>query len=304
MLNNKLRLYDPIGWLRDCIKRLGIGRALGRYYGIYRSQVIDNSDSEGRGRIRLRIPAIGHTADTDAPENIWALPTTFTASSNGAHGLYIVPDVGDYVWVMFEDGHTHLPIYFTGWMPRDANAGNLVPKGPGAKGIFTKSGHKVELNDDDNSILIQRGDSATMISMTSDGFDDEIVISNQSGSNVYLTSDKVTMFASDGSHASVGGDNVSLVNSSGTYMSIKGGNINIGASGNVVISAGKKISLKGSTDIGNGPLYEPAVLGTKLQVAWQAHTHTASAPGSPTVPGSTVPPLAPVAQLSGQVRVS
>lgn len=304
MINNKLRFADPIGWLRDCIKRLGIGRALGRYYGVYRAEVIDNDDDQGRGRIRLFVPALGHVKDTDSPTNIWALPTTLTAGNGGSHGLHIIPDVGDYVWVMFEDGRTHLPLYFTGWIPRDAPTSSPVTKGAGVKGMFTKTGHRIELNDDDGSVLIQRGDSSTMISLTSDGFDDKIVISNSSGSNVFITAEKTTIFGSDGSHASVGNDGVSLVNSTGSYLSLKGGDINLGCSGSVVISAGKKISLKGSTDIGNGPLYEPAVLGAKMATAWQTHTHLLSLPTNSTAPNAVAPPLLPVNQLSGQVRIS
>ena len=111
------RLTDPIGWLRNLIKTVGIGRSLGRYYGIYRAQVIDNDDPDLRGRVRLFIPALGHTDDSDVPETIWALPTTMSSGGDDqlTHGFQFIPDVGDNVWVMFEDGVTHLPIYMTGW---------------------------------------------------------------------------------------------------------------------------------------------------------------------------------------------
>tara|TARA_Y100000310_G_scaffold331323_1_gene404661 strand:+ start:1901 stop:2818 length:918 start_codon:yes stop_codon:yes gene_type:complete len=305
MISNKRRVFDPIGWLRDVVKRLGIGKALGRYYGLYRSQVIDVEDEESRGRIRLFIPAIGHVEDSDVPPNVWALPTTMTADGDGkSHGQYWTPDVGDNVWVMFEDGLTHLPIYFTGWIPRDASADGLASKDPKVKGFFTKSGHRVELNESNGGVLIQRGGSSTMISMSTDGFDDEILMTTKSGTNIFLNETNTTIFGEDGSHVTVGEDGVSLVNKSGAYVSIKGSDVNIGASGSIVISAGAKISLKGSVDIGNGPIYEPVVLGTKFQGAWSGHTHVCSPPGSPTVPGSTLPPVVPLAHLSGQVRVS
>lgn len=297
------RLADPIGWLKDLMKRVGIGRALGRYYGIYRAQVIDNEDDLSRGRVRLFVPALGHTSDSDVPDSIWALPTGMASGADDrqTHGFQFIPDVGDNVWVMFEDGQTHLPIYFTGWPSSAKGEESTIDKGPQAKGFFTKTGHRVELDDETGGVLIQRANTSTMLSLTGDN---EIILSTSSGSNVYLTEDNVTVFGKDGSHLSVGGDAVSMVNSSGSYLSIDGADITIGAGGNVVITSGAKISLVGSTDIGNGPVYEPVVLGTKFQVAWQTHSHVATGPGSPTVPGSTVPPLVPVGHLSGQVRIS
>ena len=297
------RLRDPIGWLRDLMRKVGIGRALGRYYGIYRAQVVDNSDPDYRGRLRLYIPALGHVDDADVPPDVWALPTGMASGSSDkqTHGFQFIPDVEDNVWVMFEDGLPHLPIYFTGWPSTSKSEERTIDAGPAAKGFFTKTGHRVELNDETGGVLIQRAGVSTMVSLTPD---DEIIISTSSGSNVYLTAETVTAFGSDGSHISVGGDAVSMVNASGSFMSVSGSDINIGASGNVVISSGAKISLQGSTDIGVGPVFEPAVLGTKFQLAWQAHSHISTLPGLPTAPGSTIPPLAPAAQLSTQVRFS
>lgn len=297
------RLADPIGWLRDFMKRVGIGRALGRFYGIYRAQVIDNEDETYRGRLRLFVPALGHTKDDDVPDSIWALPTGMAsnADSQTTHGFQFIPDIGDNVWVMFEDGQTHLPIYFTGWPSSAKEDESTINKGPQAKGFFTKTGHRVELDDETGGVLIQRAGTSTMLSLTGE---DEVILSTASGSNVYLTEDNVTVFGKDGSHLTVGTGAVSMVNSSGTYLSIDGADVNIGASGNVVIASGAKISLVGSTDIGTGPVYEPVLLGTKFQTAWQTHTHVATTPSAPTVPGSTVPPLVPVGHLSGQVRIS
>lgn len=297
------RLVDPIGWLRDLMKRVGIGRALGRYYGIYRAQVVDNADEQARGRLRLFVPALGHSSDEDVPESIWALPTGMASGADDAktHGFQFIPDVGDNVWVMFEDGQPHLPIYFTGWPSTAKGEESTIDKGPSAKGFFTKTGHRVELDDESGGVLIQRAGTSTMLSLTGD---DEIILSTASGSNVYITEESVTLFGKDGSHTTVGGDAVSMVNASGSFINMSGSDITIGASGNVVITSGAKISLVGSTDIGNGPVFEPVVLGTKFQVAWQAHTHLATLPGAPTAPGTTVPPLLPVGHLSAQVRIS
>lgn len=296
------RISDPIGWLRELLARVGIGRALGRYYGVYRAEVIDNADETRRGRVRLFIPALGHTRDDDVSANHWALPTGMTSGSADrlSHGIQFIPDVGDCVWVMFEDGMPHLPLYFTGWTTTSKTANATIDAGPAAKGLFTKTGHRVELNDETGGILIQRGGTSTMLSMNGD----EIIISTSTGSNVYITADTVTMFGKDGSHMSAGDGKVSMVNAAGSFINMDGADITIGASGNVVITSGAKINLKGATDIGVGPIYEPAVLGSKFQLAWQSHTHLVTAPSAPTAPGSTLPPLVPSGQLSMQVRVS
>jgi hypothetical protein len=300
------RISDPIGWLRDLMRRVGIGRALGRYYGIYRAQVIDNADPDNRGRVRLYIPALGHTSDADAPPDLWALPTGMSsgASDQLTHGFQFIPDVEDNVWVMFEDGLAHLPIYFTGWPSTAKGEERTVDAGPAAKGFFTKTGHRVEMDDETGKVLIQREGSSTMLSLEPHPGGDNVLISNNAGTNIFISGTTATIFGSDGSHVSIGDDAISMVNASGTFFSMKEGDLTIGASGNVVITSGAKISLQGSTDIGVGPIFEPAVLGTKFQTAWQAHTHVATGPGSPTTPGTTIPPLVPAGQLSTQVRFS
>lgn len=69
------------------------------YYGKYRAEVVDNTDPEKRGRIRVKCPAV-----LGGQISRWALPcfppNTFT-----------VPQLGELVWVEFEGGTKDSPIW-------------------------------------------------------------------------------------------------------------------------------------------------------------------------------------------------
>lgn len=71
------------------------------FFGKYRGTVTANDDPEGRGRVRVSVPAI---LGTDG----WAEACTPYAG-NGV-GLFAVPPVGASVWVEFEAGDPCLPI--------------------------------------------------------------------------------------------------------------------------------------------------------------------------------------------------
>lgn len=69
------------------------------YYGKYRAIVVDVNDPERRGRIKIKCPAV-------LGENTlaWALP-------NLPPNIFMLPNVGDLVWVEFEGGNIDYPIW-------------------------------------------------------------------------------------------------------------------------------------------------------------------------------------------------
>lgn len=74
-----------------------------RFYGKYRGTVSDNQDSTSRGRLKVTVPAVmGTTA-------VWAMPCVPYAGKSV--GLFMLPDVGAGVWVEFEAGNPHYPIW-------------------------------------------------------------------------------------------------------------------------------------------------------------------------------------------------
>lgn len=79
------------------------------YYGKYRGYVHDVDDPDGRGRIRAIVPRLlGDQTPTG-----WALPCTPYAGPD--QGLYTVPEEGSGVWIEFEEGDLHRPIWTGQW---------------------------------------------------------------------------------------------------------------------------------------------------------------------------------------------
>jgi len=79
------------------------------FYGKYRGTVAANVDPERMGRVQAIVPAVG-----DAMLN-WAMPCIpFSALEAGASSL---PPVGAPIWIEFEGGDPHRPIWTgTFWM--------------------------------------------------------------------------------------------------------------------------------------------------------------------------------------------
>lgn len=121
--------------------------------GIYRGRVEDNKDPKKLGRIKVRVPQAHGVPSSDnklsssnkeryavksvksnddkygeiSPSNKdsleedviptsglpWAYPITITGSGHN-HGSIMVPDIGDYVFVIYENGDKNTPLYLGG----------------------------------------------------------------------------------------------------------------------------------------------------------------------------------------------
>lgn len=75
----------------------------GRFFGKYRGTVTDNADPAGRGRVKVRVPAV--LGDVEA----WAMPCVPYAGAGV--GFYALPEPGTGVWVEFEGGDPSFPIW-------------------------------------------------------------------------------------------------------------------------------------------------------------------------------------------------
>ena len=74
-----------------------------RYYGKYRGVVTDIDDPDTRCRIKAKVPAVLHEA-----ESYWAMPVLPFAGDG--HGFVMLPKVGAGVWIEFEAGDPDYPI--------------------------------------------------------------------------------------------------------------------------------------------------------------------------------------------------
>jgi len=114
-----------------------------KYYGIYRALVVDNDDPRKLGRLVLQIPEVFGTdlvSDWAFPKNGWLgainkrkdVPErpedqpVLNPERNGDKGDFLVPDIGDGVWVEFEAGDPCRPVWSGRWWSEPAG-GSEVP---------------------------------------------------------------------------------------------------------------------------------------------------------------------------------
>ncbi len=75
-----------------------------RIYGNHRAVVTNINDTTKSGRVMIDIPAL-------RLRNMWAEPAVAVGGSSGK-GEYIIPRVGDKIFVFFDGGNVSYPIYF------------------------------------------------------------------------------------------------------------------------------------------------------------------------------------------------
>ena len=115
-------------------------------------------------------------------ESPWALPSVPFAGA--AHGLVLLPQVDDGVWIEFEGGDPSRPIWSGAWWANDE-----LPD-PGAPEVFalvTPGGHQFVLDDENSEIRLVHSGGAELV-MT----DDSITISI-GGKQIELTSSSVNI---------------------------------------------------------------------------------------------------------------
>src|ERR1700684_4131918 len=127
-----------------------------RFYGKYRGVVTDVDASTMR--IKAAVPSVLPQGGTG-----WCMPCVPYAGPQV--GFLMLPEVGSGVWIEFEGGDVFYPIWVgcywrVGELPSDA--------APAVKTIVTKSGHKILLDDNAESITISDPNNNT-ITMDSSG---------------------------------------------------------------------------------------------------------------------------------------
>lgn len=102
--------------------------------GLYKARVEDNRDEYEVGRVRVRIPHLHGIPTTDSDnkslkssELPWAYPCMpFPCGFD--HGSFIIPEVGTYVWVMFEAGDINKPVYIGSVYSSHASSSHTMGK--------------------------------------------------------------------------------------------------------------------------------------------------------------------------------
>jgi uncharacterized protein involved in type VI secretion and phage assembly len=135
----------------DLLEELG---SRSHFYGKYRGTVSNNLDPLKRGRLQVIVPAV--LGDVTA----WAMPCVPYAGPN--LGFYTMPELGTGVWIEFEAGDPSYPIW-SGcfWNDGDIDAADSDPKVK-----FIKTNKFTLRIDDGNGEVIIKNDSGSEIKLT------------------------------------------------------------------------------------------------------------------------------------------
>ncbi len=169
--------------------------------GLYVGQVevVENDDDEYPGSIKVSIPSIFGQSEGDESA-VWARPCF-------PYGHFFVPEVGDKVWLAFENGNSQSPVWLGVWYPAGKIPTKADSASPKKRVIQTATNNSIILNDADgeesvkildengNEILLN-GDGITIqmgsgakIEMTDSG------ITIESGAKIEITSSGITIDA-------------------------------------------------------------------------------------------------------------
>jgi uncharacterized protein involved in type VI secretion and phage assembly len=110
-----------------------------RFPGLYVARV---ETVEDLGRIQVSIPSIFEANDPSAFS--WARPCMPFAH-------FFVPNVGDFVWVAFENGDPSAPVWLGIWYPQGTVPGEADVSPPVKRVIRSTSGHVIVMDDTDGS---------------------------------------------------------------------------------------------------------------------------------------------------------
>jgi Type VI secretion system/phage-baseplate injector OB domain len=149
-----------------------------RFYGKYRGVVKSIETDQNLCRIVALVPEVYG----DKVESPPAYPCAPFAGKD--HGLVLIPEEGDGVWIEFEAGDPSRPIWSGGWWGDDELPD---PAGPKARTLATTTGHKIVLDDDGSEIQVLHSGGAEM-KMT----DDDITLSIGQ-TETKMTSDEITL---------------------------------------------------------------------------------------------------------------
>ncbi len=150
----------------------------GRFFGVTIGIVTNNKDEEGMGRVKVRFPYL-----SDKDESFWARVVSPMAGAE--RGIFFLPEVGDEVLVIFEQGSLEFP-YILGalWNGKDIPPETNADGKNNLRMIKSRSGHLILLDDTEGeeaiSIVDKTGKNGVVISSKENvmtvGCDGDIVI--------------------------------------------------------------------------------------------------------------------------------
>ena len=149
------------------------------YPGLYVGQV-EGNDLD-LGRIQVSIPSLFDQTDPDF--FVWARPCF-------PYGHFFVPEVGDKVWLAFENGNPSSPVWLGIWYPESSVPSDADVSPPVKRLIRSAKGHTVLFDDrDDNEAVIIQDKAGNRIKLQSTSGSEAVTISDKTGNKIELRSD-------------------------------------------------------------------------------------------------------------------
>jgi uncharacterized protein involved in type VI secretion and phage assembly len=242
-----------------------------RRYGKFRGFVVDNADPQKRARLKLRVPSVLGEQDSD-----WALPC-LPFGGLADQGLFAVPELDAQVWVEFEEGDIHRPVWVGTFWQVEADVPQPAALNPPTTRLLrTPSGHTLQFDDEDGAEKITLfHPKEAMLVIDEDG---TVALTDAKGAKLTLDAAAESINVEDSS------GNTITMNSSGIVVEDANGNkIEMASSGIKV--KGQQVVIEGSQVMLGGSGGEPVIKGTSFLALFATHMHpTAMGPSGPPIP--------------------
>jgi uncharacterized protein involved in type VI secretion and phage assembly len=246
-------------------------QAAERRYGKYRGFVVDNADPQKRARLKLRVPSVLGEQESD-----WALPC-LPFGGFADQGLFAVPVVDAQVWVEFEEGDLHRPLWVgTFWQAEADVPAPAALSPPTTRLLRTPSGHTLQFDDeaDAEKITLFHPKEATLV-IDPDG---AIALTDAKGAKLTLDAagERIVLEDSNGNSMTMSSSGVVIEDANGNKVEMASSGIKV--KGQQVVIEGSQVMLGGSGG-------EPVIKGTSFLSLFATHMHpTAMGPSGPPIP--------------------
>jgi hypothetical protein len=143
-----------------------------KFHGFYRGTVVDVQDPLKSGRVRVKVFSVYDSIQNDV------IPWAEYADPMMTMGFF-APDVGDLLWVFFDNGDHMKPVYFAGAASgKFGHSEKTSGSYPNNRVFKVKGGHKIEVNNSGSGQVNIQHNSGTRITLNGDGSVDLNVVSD------------------------------------------------------------------------------------------------------------------------------
>jgi len=188
--------------------------------GVAVAVVVNNSDPEGLGRVKLQFPW-----SVDESESYWARVVTFMAGDD--RGGYFLPEVGDEVLAAFENGDAEHPIVLGAlWNGEDRPPETNADGENNIRRIKSRSGHQIVFDDTGGGEKVQLHSAAGHeITLDDAAGGEKITVRDKSGSEIVLDAVAQKISIKSGMSISLEGQTIEI--KAAATLTLQGGIVRI-----------------------------------------------------------------------------